>query len=69
MMDYEMIDAKSDSTNAYDWTLPYWQPIPVPDGFDPYEVPWIRPEQVPMSFVGKLAPPHHALHHLQFDLR
>lgn len=48
--DFEMLD--SAPKGPYDWTPPHWVPYPVPSDYDIFAAPWIRPEQVPMSFVG-----------------
>lgn len=46
-------DAKGDKPNPYDWKAPHWIPNPVPAEYDIVRPPWLRPEQLPMSFVGQ----------------
>lgn len=50
--DFELV-AKSTDKSPYDWTPPHWVPNPVPADYDIFSAPWIRPEQLPMSFVGE----------------
>lgn len=52
--DFEIVD-KDKSKSPYDWSPPHWVPNPVPVDYDIFSAPWIRPEQVPMSFVGEPA--------------
>ena len=53
--DFEMVDHDTfkSSKSAYDWAPPHWLPNPVPEDHDIDTPPWTRPEQVPMSIVGK----------------
>ncbi|BEI79851.1 hypothetical protein CcaverHIS002_0103800 [Cutaneotrichosporon cavernicola] len=48
--DFEMVD--DGPKGPYEWTPPHWVPYPVPLDYDIFAAPWIRPEQVPMSFLG-----------------
>lgn len=55
--DFEIVDDKpdKDKKSPYDWAPPHWVPNPVPADYDIFNPPWIRPEQLPMSFVGASA--------------
>nr|XP_018267176.1 uncharacterized protein I303_01160 [Kwoniella dejecticola CBS 10117]OBR89334.1 hypothetical protein I303_01160 [Kwoniella dejecticola CBS 10117] len=54
---FELIDQATSKDaeaggSAYDWQPTHWLKFPVPESYDLSSPPWIRPEQVPMSFVG-----------------
>ncbi|WVW82475.1 hypothetical protein I302_104486 [Kwoniella bestiolae CBS 10118] len=51
---FELIDqdASQKSSSPYDWEPEHWVQYPVPESYDILARPWIRPEQLPMSFVG-----------------
>lgn len=51
--DFEVVSAPAKTSDPYEWTPPHWIPNPVPKDYDIVSPPWIRPEQVPMSFVGE----------------
>jgi hypothetical protein len=53
---YELVDRPPPTAtqkDPYDWEPPHWVPNPVPADYDIMSPPWIRPEQLPMSFVGE----------------
>ena len=52
--DFEILDEHlpHGDANPYDWTPPHWQAYPFADDHVLNERPWIRPPQLPMSFVG-----------------
>ncbi|WRT64305.1 uncharacterized protein IL334_001237 [Kwoniella shivajii] len=55
---FELVDSSDTSASrkehksAYDWKPTHWVKFPVPENYDVFSPPWIRPEQVSMSFVG-----------------
>ena len=50
---FEIVDDEAVKTDSpYDWTPPYWIPNPPPKDVDVGSIPWLRPKQAPMSFVG-----------------
>ncbi|WVQ62023.1 uncharacterized protein L199_000156 [Kwoniella botswanensis] len=52
---FELIDehaSQGRTPSAYDWKPEHWVKYPVPETYNIQSPPWIRPEQVPMSFVG-----------------
>jgi len=51
--DFEIVDRPAPAPkDPYEWEPPHWVPNPVPADYDIMTAPWLRPEQVPMSFVG-----------------
>ncbi|WWC66384.1 uncharacterized protein I206_100285 [Kwoniella pini CBS 10737] len=52
---FELVDeaiSKESDKSAYNWQPTHWLKFPVPENYDLSTPPWIRPEQVPLSFVG-----------------
>ncbi len=58
---FELLDQEAETKanrTALDWSAPHWIPNPVPSDWDIFAAPWLRPEQVAMSFVGELLLQH-----------
>ena len=49
---FELVDHEV-TTSPLDWKPPHWLPIPVSEDYDIFRSPWLRPEQIPMSFYSQ----------------